>query len=1015
MRRYEMKKWWDCEEEEGPAAGSGVSAGTVELLRTASAEASAARAVAAEEAQTEATLDAELHAAERAIAELTAATAAPSKLSGPGQPIRFPQPWKRDQAHRPRLLVLHGYTQSASMLYSKTKKLRQALVAGTQLVFVDGPHVASAPGATPATFGDVEQATRRCWWHATERPDGTMCYEGCEESLSYIERILRDEGPFDGVIGFSQGAVLAHLLLEGGAHPELRCAICISGFASRDPVHEAMVAPGSEPIPVPSLHIIGERDALVEPSRSEAMAARFENATIITHAGGHFSPAQWPTDEIAAFVGRMPPRSRDALARAAVPTGAVSAAQTMPEKIGQLQIATLSDEQLCLLCDGAAAAVLRDERWALLRSGAGSEAENALAARQLLASVLTEAQTPRHLCEDLFVLGWALRGKPSGEEQPGAPYDRAVAVPRPFFTWLLELAKAEPAALALFPMVPALGGHWRDLVRLGVYAEQVACLPVRAMVVATFVKQLRADIAAVSAGGGAEISEAALSAPRKHKAKNGVVGPAGLSKSISFLLKYSDCTPSALNVAPETGYCYKEYTDLCGAIKAALKERDPMHRAMLLGKQRKEHRERQALEEQAAALTQALEPLSDHVIRPKPEPVVACDLQELAPVMNWLESDQELGSTTAFDKGTFMSVDGFDGRLDLCKQVVGPTNIKPLVESLKKSSKIGTLMIGNNIVGSAGAEAIASAIINRSTSIKTWYIAGNEFGPSDIGLIAAALSFDNVARALWLKRNPLLPSSGAALASMLQHNATLETLDLVNTGLLDEGVGEVFGGLAASRHTLRHLYIDGNGLTLEGVKTIVEHCKAGAASGLVTLSVGANRLCDAGAAMLCEALAAPGVAPMLERLCLASNRISGAGLAAIIPSVSRMAALRKLDLGYLKMTAAIGEKPNSIGTPAEGMAALRAWLRANPPLRVLDVSRTGLSPQDLAALAADLASTNTNLAQLKCVQRGGGAVPAIEAVMQRNREGLGEEGREEAEMVDTPAHIRDILSVYRTA
>ena len=95
--------------------------------------------------------------------------------------------------------------------------------------------------------------------------------------------------------------------------------------------------------------------------------------------------------------------------------------------------------------------------------------------------------------------------------------------------------------------------------------------------------------------------------------------------------------------------------------------------------------------------------------------------------------------------------------------------------------------------------------------------------------------------------------------------------------------------------------------------------------------------------------------------------------------------------------------------------ALRAWLRTNPPLRVLDVSRTGLSPQDLEALAADLASTNTNLAQLKCVQRGGGAVPAIGAVMQRNREGLGAEGREEAEMVDTPAHIRDILSVYRTA
>ena len=81
-----------------------------------------------------------------------------------------------------------------------------------------------------------------------------MRYEGCEESLRYIEQVLQDEGPFDGVIGFSQGAVLAHLLLAGGAHPELRCAICISGFVCRDPTHAA--SPGRAACPSSSFRLL---------------------------------------------------------------------------------------------------------------------------------------------------------------------------------------------------------------------------------------------------------------------------------------------------------------------------------------------------------------------------------------------------------------------------------------------------------------------------------------------------------------------------------------------------------------------------------------------------------------------------------------------------------------------------------------------------------------------------------------------------------------------------------------
>merc|ERR1711939_897960 len=114
---------------------------------------------------------------------------------------------------------------------------------------------------------------------------------------------------------------------------------------------------------------------------------------------------------------------------------------------------------------------------------------------------------------------------------------------------------------------------------------------------------------------------------------------------------------------------------------------------MIAGNERKARRVQEARDAAAAAVASssvttgnALEPLSDNVLRPKPEPVVACDASELEPLISWMESEDALESTTEFDKGTFMQVDGYDGRLDLCKQVVGPSNVEQLLASLASST-----------------------------------------------------------------------------------------------------------------------------------------------------------------------------------------------------------------------------------------------------------------------------------------------------------------------------------------
>ena len=52
-----------------------------------------------------------------------------------------------------------------------------------------------------------------------DRVDGEEADAGLEESLRAIERACERDGPFDGILGFSQGATLAAIAL---ATPRMR-------------------------------------------------------------------------------------------------------------------------------------------------------------------------------------------------------------------------------------------------------------------------------------------------------------------------------------------------------------------------------------------------------------------------------------------------------------------------------------------------------------------------------------------------------------------------------------------------------------------------------------------------------------------------------------------------------------------------------------------------------------------------------------------------------------------------
>ncbi|GAB7323043.1 hypothetical protein MBLNU13_g05562t1 [Cladosporium sp. NU13] len=163
-----------------------------------------------------------------------------------------------------------------------------------------------------------------------------------------------------------------------------------------------------------------------------------------------------------------------------------------------------------------------------------------------------------------------------------------------------------------------------------------------------------------------------------------------------------------------------------------------------------------------------------------------------------------------FEKGVLYS----DGRIDLCKMVTGPRNVGDLMESLKTNDFSKHFLLGNNIVGPMGVEAIASFIEEFPNRIETWYLGANCIDATSFARLVDAMVKSPVITNVWLKRNPLGPSSAKDLLRLITQSPHLRTLDLDQTGLGDEGVAELFSLLASRNQPLplRHIYLNATGI-----------------------------------------------------------------------------------------------------------------------------------------------------------------------------------------------------------
>lgn len=111
---------------------------------------------------------------------------------------------------REKWLALHNFRSNSEVFKQQLQPLI-ALLGDVDIEFVNAPHRARGPGFYP---GDGFE-----WWYSPTYKSAMMGWIGdlgLEESKEHLRKIIEEKGPFDGVIGFSQGGGMAHFLLGQG-------------------------------------------------------------------------------------------------------------------------------------------------------------------------------------------------------------------------------------------------------------------------------------------------------------------------------------------------------------------------------------------------------------------------------------------------------------------------------------------------------------------------------------------------------------------------------------------------------------------------------------------------------------------------------------------------------------------------------------------------------------------------------------------------------------------------------
>ena len=192
-------------------------------------------------------------------------------------------------------------------------------------------------------------------------------------------------------------------------------------------------------------------------------------------------------------------------------------------------------------------------------------------------------------------------------------------------------------------------------------------------------------------------------------------------------------------------------------------------------------------------------------------------------------------------------------------------------------------------IGPAGAKYLAEMLQHNAT-LQDLELSYNEIGDAGAKHLAEMLQHNTTLQHLALGKNEIGDAGAQHLAEALKHNATLQRLIFYNNKIGAAGAKDLAEALKHN-DTLQFLNLRNNKIGDAGVKDLSEALKHN--DTLQFLELGTNNISDAGAKDLAEALKQN---TTLKYLNLGDNKIGDAGARALVEVIDKNTTLNDLDL-----------------------------------------------------------------------------------------------------------------------
>ncbi|KAI0142876.1 serine hydrolase FSH [Xylariaceae sp. FL1272] len=203
-------------------------------------------------------------------------------------------------------LCLHGAGSNAQTFETQTAALRYELGDHHTYEFVEG--VLPCPMA-PELEGIASPHDQEYYKYIDENEVDT-----CIAAIRNLDAYIAAEGPFDGILAFSEGAMVAATYIkwkakQSGLNP-LKCAVFLSAWNAVDPdflMNEGKIeilkaGANIDSVSLPTAHIWGKKDVSAPNSSRVSELFSADLREIHEHVGAHEIPGPRMTADVKSSV-----------------------------------------------------------------------------------------------------------------------------------------------------------------------------------------------------------------------------------------------------------------------------------------------------------------------------------------------------------------------------------------------------------------------------------------------------------------------------------------------------------------------------------------------------------------------------------------------------------------------------------------------------------------------------------------------------------------------------------------